>query len=466
MSSHLGGTRDPMAVARPSRIQPDDRIRAQFTHCIDVAPTILEAVGVPEPDLVDGIAQEPMDGTSFLYSFDDPAAPERHTVQYFEMFGSRPCTRTAGGPPRSPTASRGTSRLPPSGNSGPTPIGTPTGTPPWELYYLPDDFSEARNVAAEHADKIAELQERWWQEAERNRVLPLMGGLSVMFGILPPLPTATRFVFAGDAQNIQRGMIPRGSTDARTPSRPSSRVPEGGAEGVETYKQVATTKLPTGAVAVRMLFESDRPEPGSGGTVTLFVNDEKVGEGTMPRTVPLAFSSYSGMDVGRDNGLVVDLDYEDRAPYAFTGTVKSVVFDLKPMSLEDELALHEHAMQHAVGHGVDGDQRPQALRRAIVSAASPGDTTHRCPLNPARRSWTRCSSSARGRRGSCWPAELHRRGVPCHLIDARARTDGMGSRPDRRPPAFTSSSSSRSDSSACSSTPGARSEGPGSIRAA
>ena len=74
-----------------------------------------------------------------------------------------------------------------------------------ELYYLPDDFSEARNVAAEHADKIAELQERWWQEAERNRVLPLMGGLSVMFGILPPLPTATRFVFAGDAQNIQRG---------------------------------------------------------------------------------------------------------------------------------------------------------------------------------------------------------------------------------------------------------------------
>ena len=97
-----------------------------------------------------------------------------------------------------------------------------------------------------------------------------------------------------------------------------------------------------------------RDTVGSGGKVTLFINDEQVGEGTMPKTVPLAFTSYSGMDIGRDNGLVVDLDYEDKAPYAFTGTVKSVVFDLKPMSLENELALHEHAMQHAVGQGAAG----------------------------------------------------------------------------------------------------------------
>jgi arylsulfatase len=124
--------------------------------------------------------------------------------------------------------------------------------------------------------------------------------------------------------------------------------------GVETYKQVATEKLPTGDVTVRMLFEADEPKPGTGGKVTLYANDEQIGEGTIPRTVPLAFSSYSGMDVGRDNGLVVDLAYESEAPYAFTGTVKRVVFDLKPASHEDELALHQAAQHGNLAHGAAG----------------------------------------------------------------------------------------------------------------
>ena len=89
MGSHLGGTRDPMVVAWPSRIKPDSQLRTQFTHCIDIAPTVLEAVGIPEPKTVDGIEQEPMDGTSFAYTLDDASADERHTVQYFENYGSR-----------------------------------------------------------------------------------------------------------------------------------------------------------------------------------------------------------------------------------------------------------------------------------------------------------------------------------------------------------------------------------------
>jgi len=109
---------------------------------------------------------------------------------------------------------------------------------------------------------------------------------------------------------------------------------------------------------VRMLFESEETKPGSGGHVTLFIGDEKVGEGDMPRTVPLSFTSYAGMDVGRDNGLVVDLDYEARAPYAFTGTVKQVVFDLKPGAAatthEEEQALHKEATHHSLAHGVAG----------------------------------------------------------------------------------------------------------------
>jgi arylsulfatase len=89
MASHLGGDRDPMVVAWPNRIAPDRQVREQFTHCIDIGPTVLAAIGLPEPTTVDGIEQEPMDGTSFLPTFDDAAAPEQHTVQYFEMFGSR-----------------------------------------------------------------------------------------------------------------------------------------------------------------------------------------------------------------------------------------------------------------------------------------------------------------------------------------------------------------------------------------
>jgi len=123
---------------------------------------------------------------------------------------------------------------------------------------------------------------------------------------------------------------------------------------VETYKQVATEKLPAGAVTVKMLFAADEDKPGTAGTVTLWANGKVIGEGKMARTVPVAFSSYAGMDIGRDNGLVVDLDYEDKAPYPFTGTVRKVTFDLRPAIHEDEKALHEHASVQAIGQGAAG----------------------------------------------------------------------------------------------------------------
>ena len=124
--------------------------------------------------------------------------------------------------------------------------------------------------------------------------------------------------------------------------------------GVEKYRQVATKKIPTGDVNVKMLFEADEPKPGTGGHVTLFTNEKKIGEGEIPRTVPITFSSYAGMDVGRDNGLVVDLEYEDKAPYAFTGKVKKVVFDLMPNTYEDDKKLHEIEQQANIGHGASG----------------------------------------------------------------------------------------------------------------
>jgi arylsulfatase len=103
-----------------------------------------------------------------------------------------------------------------------------------------------------------------------------------------------------------------------------------------------------------MQFDADETRPGTGGAVSLYANGERIGEGRIDRTVPIAFSSYAGMDIGRDNGLVVDPAYKTRAPYAFTGTVRKVVFDLKPVRLEDEMALHEHGAAQAVGAGAGG----------------------------------------------------------------------------------------------------------------
>jgi hypothetical protein len=212
-------------------------------------------------------------------------------------------------------------------------------------------------------------------------VLPLMAAASIFFGILPRLPTITRFAFSGDVENVQRGMLPRiyGRSYA---IEADLHIPEGGAEGVivanadfiggfalwvdeqhklhhtysflgvETYTQISDEPLPTGDITVKMLFEADENKPGTGGKVTLWMGDKQIGEGTITHTMPVGFSTYAGMDISRDNGLVVDLDYEPKAPYEFTGTVKSVVFDLKPAVHQDEHALHQHASDNAVAQGV------------------------------------------------------------------------------------------------------------------
>jgi len=380
-AAHLGGTRNPMVIAWPSRMKPSAAMRSQFTHVIDIAPTILEAAGIPEPDAVEGIEQEPMDGTSFLYTLDDADAEERHTTQYFEMFGARGIYKdgwwAASRPDRLPwdVSPETIAKM------GPDTDWDPDRDVGWELYDLTKDFSQASDVASEHPDKVRELQEIWWSEAERNRVLPLMAGFSVIYGILPPMPTQTRFTFAGDVDNVQWGMVPRifGRSYA---IEAELVVPNSGAEGVivamadfiggfslwvdgdgilrhtysllgvETYKQAATSKLPTGDVKVKMLFESNEPKPGSGGHVTLWIGDQQVGEGDVPKTVPISFTSYAGMDVSRDNGLVADRDYEDKAPYAFTGTVKNVVFDLQPIEAAAKHGHHEELHRHEQHQGV------------------------------------------------------------------------------------------------------------------
>ncbi|NUR48508.1 MAG: arylsulfatase [Hamadaea sp.] len=378
VASHLGGTRDPMVVHWPGHTAGTE-VRSQFSHVIDIAPTVLDLAGIPQPTHVDGIEQEPMHGVSFGESLTDANAPERHTRQYFEIFGNR--AMYADGwwlsmmMPRIPwdATPETMKRFAPG-------VWDPDADPV-ELYYLPDDFTQARNLADQHPDKVKELQELFWREAERYRVLPMLGGMSIYFGIVPPMPSQTRFTFYSGVQNIASGMIPRIYNHSYTISA-DLVVPEGGCEGVivaeadhlggfalfvdggilkhtysmmgvEVYRQAASEPLPTGDVHVALVFAADAARPATGGQVTLLVNDRVVGGGRMERTVPVRFSGYAGMDIGCDNGLPVDRDYADRSPFAFTGTIKQVVFDIDPHAdITADLALHEHAQRSLAVHGM------------------------------------------------------------------------------------------------------------------
>ena len=212
--------------------------------------------------------------------------------------------------------------------------------------------------------------------------MPLLGGLSSFYGIVPPLPKESKFIYRSRIENVPAGMIPRIYNHSYTISA-DLVVPEGGVEGVIVaafdhlggfglyvqdgklkhhysmlgvleYTQESEGPLPTGDVTVEMVFAADAPKPATGGEVTLLVNGERVGGGRMENTVPSRFSGYAGMDIGCDNGLVVDKSYADKAPFRFTGTIKQVVFDIDPnLSAEDKQALHEHAAQALAAHGAN-----------------------------------------------------------------------------------------------------------------
>jgi arylsulfatase A-like enzyme len=378
VGSHLGGTRNPMVVHWPDHVASGGALRSQFTHVIDIAPTILDIAGIPAPTSVDGIDQQPFHGVAFTDSLTAPDAPERHTQQYFESVGNRAMYKDGW------WLAMRTARIPwiltPQAIAPYAPGVWDPDADPTELYYLPDDFSQAHDLAAEQPDKVAELRKLFWQEAERYQVLPLLATLSSFFGQLPPMPVTTKLEFRGDVQNVLSGMIPRIYNHSYTISA-DLVVPEGGVQGVivaeadhlggfslfvedgklvHTYsmmgvfifRQQATESLPTGEVTVRMEFLADAPKPATGGQVTLYVNDKAVGGGRMDHTVPMRFSGYAGMDIGRDNGGVVDRSYAAKAPFPFTGTIRKVVFDIKPHLEHEEAALHEATKNADVAHAL------------------------------------------------------------------------------------------------------------------
>jgi arylsulfatase len=358
VASHFGGTRDPMVVSWPGRIRDKGGLRAQFTHVIDVVPTILECAGIPQPKAVDGIAQMPMHGVSFAETFDDAKAKGRHSQQYFEIFGNRAmykdgwvaCSRLDRIPWKIDPAAL--AKFGPGGSWDPD-------KDRWELYNIDEDFSQAHDLAAEHPEKLAELKELFWEEARTYQVTPLMAGLAAFFGFEPPAASQTRFIFYPGTENISSGMIPQIYNRSYSIAADLD-IPPGGAEGVivaeadlmggfslymqggklhHTYSLLglkvetltSSESLPAGKVAVRYEFQADQPgKLGTGGRGRLSVNGQPVGENRLEQGVPLRFTSYAGLDIGRDNGDPVSPSYAAKGPFAFTGKIGQVVFDLAP----------------------------------------------------------------------------------------------------------------------------------------
>src|SRR5215831_17460087 len=368
VASHFGGTRNPLVVAWPDRIKDAGGIRTQFHHVIDISPTILEAAHLSQPTEVNGVKQKPIEGVSMVYSFDDPKAVGSRHVQYFEMFANRALYKDGW------IAAARHGRLPwlTTGSAG------HFDDDKWELYNLAEDFSEANDVAAKFPDKLKELQDAFWVEAKKHDVLPLddrfteRGDPSLRPSLIAGrtdftyYPGAVRIPepSAADTKNVSHTIT--ATIDVPKQGADGVLVAEGGAGGGfvlyvkdgrpvyeynfvahERYKVAASERLAPGPAVIRVDFTSDGGV-AKGGTVALYVNDKKVGEGRVDKTVPARFGNET-FDVGMDEGSPVSEAY--RSPFAYSGTIKTVTVHLSPASrtARDEGQIRGAARQLALG---------------------------------------------------------------------------------------------------------------------
>jgi len=353
IASHYGGTTNGVVIHWPARIKSHGGIRPQFTHVTDIAPTVLEAAGLPFPTSVDGTVQRPFDGTSMVYSFDNAAAKETHTTQYFEMFGNRgiysngwvACTRHSIPWVLAP--------LPPLKDDV------------WELYDMSKDFSQAHDLARKYPARLKEMQDLFMQEAEKSHVLPIDDRRSERFdpriaGRPDLMNGRTSLTVYTGMQGISENAFINVKNCAYTItapvelSDPNTRgviIAQAGAFGgwslymkdgkvhheynyfgVERTNIGGTTALAAGRHVIRYEFTPDEAKPGAGGKCALYVDDQKVAEGHIPRTQPYAFSADEGVDVGLDGETAVSNDY---SPFdsRFTGRIVNVTVEVKPTSL-------------------------------------------------------------------------------------------------------------------------------------
>ena len=345
VASHWGGTRNGTIVHWPNGLTDKGKSRNQFHHVIDVAPTILEAAGLPAPASVNGIQQAPLEGVSMLPMLRDGDAPETHDVQYFEMFGNRGIYH--------------------QGWTAVTKHRTPwkADTPPpfaddiWELYG-PDDWTQARNLVAENPAKLAELQRLWLIEAVKYNVVPLDDR---GFERINPDIAGRPQVIRGNTQLLFDGMRVSEWCVLTLKNKSHSVtanlvVPESGANGVivtqggsvggwslyahegklkycynffgiEYYITSADKPIPAGKHQVRMEFTYDGGGLAKGGEVTLYYDGKSVGTGRVEQTQPMAYSADEACDVGADTGSPASPDYGPTGN-RFSGEIEWVQIDI------------------------------------------------------------------------------------------------------------------------------------------
>lgn len=347
VASHWGGTRNGTIVHWPGGIAARGELRHQFHHVIDIAPTVLEAAGLPEPVVVHGVQQRPLEGVSMAYSFGDADAAERHETQYFEMFCNRGIYHrgwtavTRHSIPWDPT-----SQLPAFDDDV------------WELY-APDDWTQAHDIAAENPEQLDRLQHLFVLEASKYNVFPLDDRRVERFNSdLAGRPTLIR----GSTQTLFRGMgrlsensvlVVKNKSHAVTAT---IEVPDGGCDGVivaqggafggwslyvkdrrpaycynlfglRQFKVYGDTPVPEGDHQVRVEFTYDGGGLGKGGAVDLFLDGRPVGQGRVDATVPMVFSADETTDVGADSATPVSDDYTAKDS-TFTGRVHWIQIDL------------------------------------------------------------------------------------------------------------------------------------------
>jgi arylsulfatase len=356
VASHFGGTRNGLVISWPKKIQEKQYgLRRQFHHIIDVVPTILEAVGVEAPLVINGTPQRPIEGVSMMYTFADADAPPARRTQYFEMMSNRAlyhdgwiaCTT----PKRPPWINVGGSTR------------NPAEDYEWELYNIEEDFSEAKNVAKQNPKKLRELQDLWWTEAAKYNVLPLDDRMAerVDPSTRPGLTRGrTKFTYYPGMTRIPEGSAPATRNRSFTITAEVD-IPKEGASGVlatiggrfggwglllmdgkprfdyaysnqakHRYQVAAKEKLAAGKHTILLEFKYDGGGMGKGATAVLSVDGKEVARGRIERTIALRFSLDESFDVGADTGTPVAEDYADRMPFPFSGELRRLVIELAP----------------------------------------------------------------------------------------------------------------------------------------
>ena len=360
-ASHFGGVRNGMVMSWPERIKDVGGLRPQFHYVTDVMPTILDAVGLTAPDMINGIKQQPIDGTSMAYAWNDAKAPSTRTTQMFEMFGNRAIYHDGWMASTTPLVFAWE----------PEPKNVTPESFNWELYDLTKDFSQANDLAKENPEKLAQLKELWWAEAGRNNALPLNFSPQATVQAIFQRPSLTRgrdhFVYHQGTVRIPEGTAPSVKNTSYTITAKLNVPPNGGdgvlvtqggrfagwgllvldGKPVWVYKTTqqpgdgirleSPDKLSPGDHTVTLDFAYDGKEGefGKGGAYSLSVDGVKVAGTKIAATVPFIYSVDETLDVGEDRGTPILDEYDDRMPFAYGGSIAEVRIDLKGPNIAD-----------------------------------------------------------------------------------------------------------------------------------